>query len=273
MPELPEVETTLRGVAPYITQQTIAKVVVRQYQLRWPILPNIQQILTGKTIVDSGRRGKYLLLKTSQGAIIIHLGMSGNLRILTKAVAANKHDHVDIVFHNKAILRFTDPRRFGAFLWAEGDPCDHALLKNLGVEPLTRQFSGQYLASLARGKIVSIKSFIMDSKIVTGVGNIYAAEALFAAGIHPQSPAGSISINHLEKLVKAIKKILQHAIKRGGTSLKDFLNSEGKPGYFSNQLKVYGREGLPCVGCGQLLQLMRIGQRSTVYCGDCQPLP
>ncbi|EKD74294.1 MAG: hypothetical protein ACD_45C00006G0002 [uncultured bacterium] len=270
MPELPEVETTLRGIAPHIKQQTITNVIVRQHQLRWRIPSNIQQILTDEMIIHVERRGKYLLLKTHNGAIIIHLGMSGNLRVLAKTLPPDKHDHVDIIFHNKKILRFADPRRFGAFLWTEGNPHNHSLLKNLGVEPLTNHFSGKYLLSQAQGKTTPIKSFIMDSKIVTGIGNIYAAEALFEAGIYPESPAKSLSIERLNALTKTSKKILRHAIKRGGTTLKDFINSNGKPGYFSSQLKVYGRAGLPCVTCQAPLQLMHIGQRSTVYCAHCQ---
>jgi len=270
MPELPEVETTMRGIMPHIQQQTVQQVKVRQYSLRWPIPANIQKILVGKTIVAVERRGKYILLKTSTGALIIHLGMSGNLRILTKDMAPNKHDHVDVVFRHQKILRFTDPRRFGAFLWMEGDAHRHALLKNLGVEPLTKGFSGKYLWSCAQGRSLPIKSLLMDSKVVTGVGNIYAAEALFAAGIYPAAPAKSLSLKQCYVLAQAIKKILRHAIKRGGTTLKDFINSEGKPGYFSTQLKVYGRDSLPCVVCASTLKFLRIGQRSTVYCPHCQ---
>lgn len=270
MPELPEVETTVRGIAPHIKQQIIFKVVVRQYQLRWPIPADIQQILSAKTIVDVDRRGKYILLKIDMGAIIIHLGMSGHLRILTKDLRPDKHDHVDIVFQNKKILRFTDPRRFGAFLWVEGNPDNHPLLKSLGLEPLTKKFSGKYLQSQAKNRAVPIKSLLMDNKVVTGIGNIYATEALFAAGIHPAAPAKSLSLEQLDRLAKSSKQILQHAIKRGGTTLKDFLNSNGKPGYFSNQLKVYGRDGLSCLTCSSILQLMKIGQRSTVFCKRCQ---
>jgi formamidopyrimidine-DNA glycosylase len=270
MPELPEVETTLRGISPHIEKQTIAKTVVRERRFRWPIPSNMPQILLGKMIVNVERRAKYLLLTTHEGTIIIHLGMSGHLRILVNDHPPNKHDHVDIVFHNKKILRFTDPRRFGAFLWVEGDPHGHSLLKHLGIEPLTRGFTGRYLWLRAQGRIVPIKSFLMDNKIVNGIGNIYATEALFEAGIHPSIPANSLSVDRLECLVKSSKQILRLAIKRGGTTLKDFINSNGKPGYFSSQLKVYGRAGLPCVICHATLQLMQIGQRSTVYCKRCQ---
>lgn len=270
MPELPEVETTLRGILPHIEQQTIVKTIVREHRLRWAIPTNLAQILLGKSIVNVARRAKYLLLNLHDGTIIIHLGMSGCLRILTNDAPPNKHDHVDIVLHNKKILRFTDPRRFGAFLWVEGNPHCHPLLKNLGIEPLTKNFTGRYLWQQAKNRSVSIKSFLMDNKIVTGIGNIYATEALFAAGIHPATPANSLSIACLEKLANTSKQILRFAIKRGGTTLKDFINSDGQPGYFSNQLKVYGRRGLPCLTCNRPLQLMQIGQRSTVYCECCQ---
>ncbi len=270
MPELPEVETTLRGILPHIKQQTIAKVVVRQHRLRWPVPSHLHQVLLGKTITDIERRAKYLLIKIPGGSILIHLGMSGHLRILMKEHPPNKHDHIDIIFLNHKILRFADPRRFGAFLWIAGDPHEHLLLKNLGIEPLMKNFSGKYLYAKAQGRTMPIKSLLMDNKIVTGIGNIYATEALFAAGIHPRAPAQSLSLEQFNSLTKSIKKILRHAIKKGGTTLKDFINSDGKPGYFSNQLKAYGRAGLPCIICDTKLQSMKIGQRSTVYCKQCQ---
>lgn len=270
MPELPEVETTLRGIIPHILHHRIKKVITRQHQLRWKIPLNIQTFLINKTFVHAERRGKYILLKTRHGGVIIHLGMSGHLKILTKNQPPKKHDHVDIIFSNKIILRFTDPRRFGAFLWSEGEPSNHPLLKNLGVEPLSKKFSALYLLSQTQNKKVSIKSLIMNSKIVTGIGNIYAAEALFEAGIHPETPAKSLTKEHLHLLVKSIKNILKRAIKKGGTTLKDFSDSSGKPGYFSHQLKVYGRAGLSCTKCHTTLQTLKIGQRSTVYCKNCQ---
>jgi len=270
MPELPEVETTMRGILPHIKQQIITRVAVRESRLRWPIPSNIQSILTDQMIYDVARRAKYILFKTTEGTIILHLGMSGCLRVLTEDYPAGKHDHIDIVFQNNKILRFTDPRRFGAFLWVKGDPYHHALLKNLGIEPLTKDFSGKYLLTYAQNRKISVKAFIMDNKIVTGIGNIYATEALFAAGINPMRSAQSLSLIQWNSLTQAIKKILRCAIKRGGTTLKDFLNSDGKPGYFSNQLKVYGRMNLPCVKCQNLLQSIKLGQRSTVYCTKCQ---
>lgn len=270
MPELPEVETTLRGIEPHIENQKITHVVVRHHGLRWPIPADIANILKNQTIESLERRGKYLLFKTRKGTIILHLGMSGSLRILTQDTPAQKHDHLDLVFANHKTLRLTDPRRFGAFLWTEADPSQHELLKHLGPEPLSKNFSAEYLWQRARARKAPIKSFIMDSKIVVGVGNIYATEALFAAGIHPKLAAGKISVSRYSVLVAEIKKILRAAINQGGTTLKDFMNSEGKPGYFKFHLKAYGREGLPCVKCSTKLKEIRLGQRSTVMCPKCQ---
>lgn len=270
MPELPEVETTLRGIKPYIKDQKIVNVIIRKHELRWPIPTQIKELLLNQTVLDLERRGKYLLLKTTHGTIIIHLGMSGTLRILTEHLAPNKHDHVDIIFENNILLRFNDPRRFGSFLWISGEPTQHPLIKHLGIEPLSKQFTGTYLWTRAQNRAITIKSFIMDNKIVTGVGNIYATEALFDAGIYPAKQAKLISKQQYDVLANSIKTILKQAIKKGGTSLKDFLNSDGKPGYFSTELKVYGREGLSCLNCHTPLKLMKIGQRSTVYCNKCQ---
>jgi formamidopyrimidine-DNA glycosylase len=270
MPELPEVETTLRGIQPHLEGQKIKNVVVRQYQLRWRIPADIQKKLHGRKVVQLQRRGKYLLMELDVGTVILHLGMSGSLRILLKTCAPHKHDHVDMEFANGRILRFTDPRRFGALLWTDKNPVLHPLLKHLGPEPLAAQFTGNYLWSSIQNKTAPIKTIIMDSKIVTGVGNIYATEALFLAGVHPRIPAKSLSQTQASRLVKAIKQILRHAIKRGGTTLKDFVNSEGKPGYFVNQLKAYGRAGLPCLQCQTPLESFQIGQRTTTYCRCCQ---
>jgi len=270
MPELPEVETTLKGIEPHVIHQKIMEVTIRHFGLRWPIAANIKQILTHLRIDQLERRGKYLLFKTSKGTLILHLGMSGRLRIVTAETPVQKHDHVDIEFGNHKILRFTDPRRFGAFLWTQEDPAEHELLKHLGPEPLSQDFSGHYLWEKSRSRKVAIKAFIMDSKVVVGVGNIYATEALFAAGIHPKLAAGKISASRYDLLAKEIKKILRSAIKQGGTTLKDFVNSEGKPGYFKLQLKAYGRKGLACVNCGTKMKEIRLGQRSTVYCPTCQ---
>lgn len=270
MPELPEVETTLNGIKPLILHKKIKNVVVRHYGLRWPIPSKIKDFLIGEILISLTRRGKYLLFQTENGTIIVHLGMSGSLRILTKETPPEKHDHVDIVFSPNICLRYRDPRRFGAVLWTEEDPLDHPLLRNLGPEPLTPEFTGHYLWERAQTCKGPIKNFIMNSKMVVGVGNIYAAEALFEAGIHPKKSAQKVSLARYEALVVAIKRILQAAIQQGGTTLKDFVNSEGKKGYFSIQLKVYGRGGLECVNCQTTLKEFRLGQRSTVYCPSCQ---
>ena len=270
MPELPEVETTLRGILPHIQNQKINKVTVRHYGLRWPILSDIQTKLKNKKVTSIERRAKYLIFKLDSGNIILHLGMSGRLRILEKKTPAQKHDHIDIEFANKKILRFTDPRRFGAFIWTDENPLEHKLLASLGPEPLDKIFTGKCLFSRAENKNIAIKNFIMNNQNVVGVGNIYATEALFLAGVHPQTPAKLVSQIKLQKLVLAIKKVLRRAIQKGGTTLKDFLSSDGKPGYFSNELKVYGRSGKPCVNCDSILKSSRIGQRNTVYCASCQ---
>jgi formamidopyrimidine-DNA glycosylase len=270
MPELPEVETTLRGIQPFIQNQVIHRFVIRRANLRWPIPKANLQRLVGQAIIEVKRRGKYLLLSTDLATIIIHLGMSGRLRILDKPTIADKHDHVDIIFNNGCLLRFTDPRRFGALLCSEADPYQHPLLKHLGVEPLSRQFSVHYLKRQLQHKRLAIKSAIMDPCIVVGVGNIYATEALFIAAISPIKSAKTLSLAELKRLLRAIKSILRRAIRHGGSSLKDFLNSEGEPGYFSQKLQVYGRAGLPCLQCKSILQFIRIGQRSTVYCPHCQ---
>ncbi len=270
MPELPEVETTLRGIESHILHHKIKQIDIRQYRLRWPIFSDLANLLKNHSILTIKRRAKYLLLETSNGTLIIHLGMSGSLRILTQPSPAGKHDHVDITFAHEKILRYTDPRRFGAILWTMEDPAQHPLLKNLGPEPLSRAFSGNYLWKRAQGKKVAVKVFLMDNANVVGVGNIYATESLFAAGIDPRSPAETISEIRYKKLVLAVKTILRKAIQCGGTTLKDFVDSDGKPGYFSLQLKAYGREGLPCSRCKTKLTAIRLGQRNTVYCERCQ---
>lgn len=270
MPELPEVETTLRGIQPHIEGQQISKITVRHHQLRWPIPRHLNQLLQNKVIHQVQRRAKYLLLDLQIGTLILHLGMSGSLKILSHATPAQKHDHIDFELKNKKILRFTDPRRFGAVLWTEDDPMMHALLKNLGPEPLSKEFSGRYLWQRAQKKQTNIKSFIMNNKIVVGVGNIYAAEALFLAKLHPQRAVNTMTQDQFEQLAKAIKVILRQSIKKGGTTLKDFVDSNGQPGYFSQSLKVYGRVGLACEVCGTKLQSARLGQRSTVFCVKCQ---
>lgn len=270
MPELPEVEVSLRGIAPHVLQQTINAVEIRHTQLRWPIIRGVERKLIGGTVRTLQRRAKYLLLHINDGGLIIHLGMSGRLRILTEALPAQRHDHVDIHFANGKSLRFTDPRRFGAFIWSDTDPLLHHLLAHLGKEPLERSCNGAYLWAKARGKKMAVKTFIMDQKVIVGVGNIYANEALFMANIHPEQAAGEISVGRYNVLAHAIKTVLRGAIRRGGTTLRDFLDSDGKPGYFIQHLAVYGRQGLPCVRCGETLAALRISQRSTVFCRYCQ---
>jgi len=270
MPELPEVETTRRGIEPYIVNQTIQQIIIREHQLRWKIPSKLVKELPGKKITKVIRRGKYLLFFIDQGTLILHLGMSGSLLLFADNRSHKKHDHVDILFVNNITLRFTDPRKFGAVLFTTEDPLNHPLLAKLGPEPLTQAFSPKHLATLAKNRTICIKSFIMDSKVVVGIGNIYATEALFLARINPNAITKSISAARLSELVYVIKKILRAAIKQGGTTLKDFVDSEGKPGYFAQKLKVYGRAGQACLSCDTTLLAVRISNRNTVYCPKCQ---
>ena len=270
MPELPEVETTRRGIAPHIIDQEIVKATVREHQLRWPVPAGLPRFLKGQTVDSVDRRAKYLLLGTAAGTLMIHLGMSGSLRIVKAGEPALKHDHVDIAFADDKVLRFRDPRKFGSMHWITGDCAEHPLLCKLGPEPLSNDFTSDYLFALSRKRKAPIKSFIMDSHVVVGVGNIYANEALFRAGIRPTAEAGRISALRYARLVPIIKEILDEAIQVGGTTLRDFLGSDGAPGYFRQSLAVYGRKGMPCQVCGSVLKEIRLGQRSTVYCGKCQ---
>lgn len=270
MPELPEVETTKNGITPHILHKTVAQVIVRHPTLRWPIPKNLSELLTLHTVTAIERRGKYILLTINHGTLILHLGMSGVLRIVQNDTPVAKHDHVDIQFKNGTCLRFSDPRRFGCVLWTDEDPRQHDLLKSLAPEPLAREFNAEYLFAKSRKKTVSAKQFLMNNHHVVGVGNIYANEALFAAGVSPKRKAGKLTLNESTMLVTEIKKVLRKAIKFGGTTLKDFTNSDGKPGYFRNELQVYGRGGEPCPKCGTTLKEIRQGGRATVYCGKCQ---
>ena len=270
MPELPEVETTRVGIAPHLVGETVVKIVVRETRLRWPVPGHLKRKITGQTLRKLSRRAKYLIFTFDKGGMLIHLGMSGSLRILTAPLKAEKHDHVDFVFSSGKILRFRDPRRFGCILWAEGDPLQHPLLVNLGPEPLGEEFNGEYLFTKSRGRKQSVKTFIMDSHIVVGVGNIYANEALFAAGIHPGRKAGNITRPRYEKLAGAVKTVLEKALAKGGTTLRDFVNGAGEPGYFRHELQVYDRAGEPCVKCHAPIRVRRLGQRSTFYCPHCQ---
>ncbi len=269
MPELPEVETTKNGITPHIEGQTVSRILIRQAQLRWLIPDSIQQ-MQGQVIKSIERRAKYLLLNTSIGTAIIHLGMSGSLRIVDIGTEAEKHDHVDIDFRHGKTLRLRDPRRFGAVLWTQEPVQHHTLICKLGPEPLSDDFTAEYLYQQAKNRLVSIKVFIMNAHIVVGVGNIYASESLFMAGIHPKRAAGRISLKRIEKLVTSIKQVLQKSIEQGGTTLKDFANAEGQSGYFQVALQVYGRTGEPCPHCSTPIKQIKLGQRSTFYCPACQ---
>ncbi|MCL6270815.1 bifunctional DNA-formamidopyrimidine glycosylase/DNA-(apurinic or apyrimidinic site) lyase [Sansalvadorimonas sp. 2012CJ34-2] len=270
MPELPEVETTRRGISPHIKNQKIADVIVRQPKLRWPVRDDLPQLLKDKELLDVTRRAKYLLLTFPNGTLIGHLGMSGSMRILPASTPAEKHDHVDIVFANGKLLRLTDPRRFGALLWAEGDPNNHKVLAELGPEPLSEEFSGDRLYQRSRSRRQAVKTFIMDNHNVVGVGNIYASEALFMAGIRPDIHCGKISRQRYDKLAQAIKKVLERAITVGGTTLKDFVGGDGKPGYFAIELTMYGRSGEPCKTCGTTIKEIKLSNRASCYCPECQ---
>jgi formamidopyrimidine-DNA glycosylase len=270
VPELPEVETTCRGISPHITGKRVKAVIVRQAKLRWPIPPELKKALPGQKIQNVTRRGKYLLLGATKGTVIIHLGMSGSLKMVDESKTPEKHNHFDIVFSNNQALRLHDPRRFGAVLWTTRPPLQHPLLSSLGPEPLDENFNADYLFERSRKRKVNIKTFIMNSKIVVGVGNIYASETLFRSGIRPTAAAGKISIIRYQRLVNAIKDVLQAAIAEGGTTLRDFTNSEGKPGYFKQKLLVYGRAGEPCTVCGKPVKCSQQNQRTTYYCSHCQ---
>lgn len=270
MPELPEVETTRKGIAPYVVGEVVKDIIIRERQLRWPIPTSLKRSLKNQLIRKLRRRAKYLLFYTDNGCMLLHLGMSGSLRVLQDKQAPEKHDHVDIVFESGHALRFRDPRKFGSILWTTDDPMDHKLIHHLGPEPLSNEFETTYLYARSRKRTQAIKTFIMDSRIVVGVGNIYANEALFMAGINPAQKAGKVSKLRFEKLVVAIKQVLNSAIKKGGTTLRDFINGEGKPGYFRNELQVYDRKDEACNNCKTPIKMIRLGQRSTFYCSFCQ---
>ncbi len=270
MPELPEVETIRRGIATHLENQFIQTVIVREHRLRWPVPDHLADILPGQQVQRIVRRGKYLLFQCTTGHILIHLGMSGNLRLLPPSTPVKKHDHLDLIFDHQRCLRYHDPRRFGSVLWTTEPIFNHPLLSNLGPEPLSSDFTGEYLHHLAHKRNVAVKNYIMDSHIVVGVGNIYANEALFLAGIHPARPAGEVSRTRYQKLVTHVKQVLTRAIAMGGTTLRDFSDSTGQQGYFRQALQVYGRAGEACVNCGNLIQVQRIGQRASYFCKKCQ---
>lgn len=274
MPELPEVETTRRGLAPHVEGRRVREVVLRRPDLRWPIPREVSELLPGQRITAVRRRAKYLLLDTEVGSALLHLGMSGSLRVLPPSTAVTTHDHVDVALDAasgspRRVLRFNDPRRFGCLLW-QPPGTTHELLRDLGPEPLSDAFDGEYLFALSRGRKAPVKVFLMDQRVVVGVGNIYVAEALFAAGVSPLRAAGRVSRESYLRIAESIRHILQYAITRGGTTLRDFLSPDGAPGYFEQELSVYGREGEPCKTCGRALTLTTIGQRATVWCRHCQ---
>ncbi len=269
MPELPEVETTRRGLAPHLTGRRVLGATLRRETLRWPIAREIETVLPGQRIDAVRRRAKYLLLDTAAGSALLHLGMSGSLRVLPADTPVRTHDHVDLLLESDRVLRFNDPRRFGCLLWQPSGEV-HPLLAALGPEPLSTAFDGDHLFALSRGRSAPVKNFLMDQSVVVGVGNIYAAEALFAAGVSPLRPAGRISRQRYLRLAVAVKQILGHAIDRGGTTLRDFISPDGAPGYFEQELSVYGRGGLSCRRCGRVLKQVLIGQRASVWCGHCQ---
>lgn len=268
MPELPEVETTRKGISPYLENQAIRSITVWNNKLRWPVSPELEEL---RSVLVSGvfRRGKYIIIASDLGAILVHLGMSGSLRLSAPDKELKKHDHVVLALDSELELRFNDPRRFGCILWTP-DWTQHPLIVHLGPEPLSDAFTGRYLYQKARSRKTGIKQFVMDAQNVVGVGNIYANEALFLSGISPKRQAGRVSLQRMELLAENIKYVLQRSIEQGGTTLRDFVNSDGNPGYFKQQLNVYGRAGLPCPGCKSALKEIRQNNRSSVYCSKCQ---
>ena len=269
MPELPEVETSRRGIEPWIVDRTITRVTVRDRRLRWPVPRGIESRLRGQAIHSVGRRAKYLLINTANGTAVIHLGMTGSVFIVDHGTPAGVHDHFDIELDSGKTLRFRDPRRFGCFFFSK-QPLKHRLLADLGPEPLGDAFDGDYLWKTSRGRKVSVKQFIMNAHVVVGVGNIYASESLFLAGINPKRAAGRIARHRYDNLADSIRSVLARSIKAGGTTLRDFYGGDGEPGYFKQQLEVYDREGEHCRTCNTLIKAIVQGQRSTYYCKSCQ---
>jgi formamidopyrimidine-DNA glycosylase len=269
MPELPEVEVCRRGIEPHVLNQNVSDVVVRNAKMRWPITPTISDIC-GEKVVSVNRRAKYLLLGTSKGILMLHLGMSGTIRVIDKDTPITKHDHFDLVLENGLALRLNDPRRFGSVLWVTEDINEHPLIKKLGPEPLSPDFTDDHLYQMSRNKTAPIKTFIMNNHVLVGVGNIYANESLFKAGIDPRKQAGKVLKKRYLELTRHIKQTLAHAIEQGGTTLKDFTQSDGKPGYFAQELLAYGRGGQPCFICKEKLKEIKQAGRATVFCPQCQ---
>ena len=270
MPELPEVETACRGIRPHLIAQRVANVVVRQRQLRWPVPTALIKTLPGQIIRTVQRRAKYILIGTDAGTALLHLGMSGSLRIVSGSTEPTKFDHVDIVLINGQCLRLRDPRRFGSLLWTTGDPARHKLLKNLGPEPLGLDFNGDYLYTASRQRKIAVRDFLMNSQVLAGIGNIYANECLFLAAIRPQRAAGKVTRERYQRLAVAIRETLEKAIRAGGTTLRDFQNADGLPGYFQQTLNVYGRKGELCLHCDTPVRGVKLGQRSAFFCPQCQ---
>lgn len=273
MPELPEVETTRRGLEPHLTGQRIEDMTVRNRNLRWPVPRNLPALVRGRTVRAVRRRGKYLLIDCGNGWLLLHLGMSGSLRVVPSQTPPGKHDHVDLLLGSGQAVRLTDPRRFGCVLWCDADPAQHKLMATLGPEPLDGEFVAHWLHARTRGRSAPIKSVLMDSHTVAGIGNIYASEALFLARIHPATPARQLSLKQCEKLVSAVRETLLAAIAAGGSSLRNFVGSDGKPGYFQQQYAVYGRSGESCRICFTVIRNEALGQRSSYFCPRCQRLP
>jgi formamidopyrimidine-DNA glycosylase len=269
MPELPEVETIRRGLVPLVTESTISGLTVRERRLRWPIAPKLAGQVKGRRISSIRRRGKYLLLEIDGGCLMIHLGMSGSLRYLSRPESPVLHDHYDIGLEDGSMLRYNDPRRFGSLHFTRA-PDEHPLLRDLGPEPLGDEFTGEYLWRRCRGRKSAIKQLIMSAGIVAGIGNIYANEALHRAGIHPSRAAGRISLERMSRLRDEIRAVLEDALRSGGTTLRDFVGSDGRPGYFRQSLSAYERDGQPCRRCATTIVRRVLGQRATYYCPTCQ---
>lgn len=270
MPELPEVETTRRGIAPYVRGRVVSRVIVYDHRLRWPVPADLDRRMRGATIESVDRRSKYLLLRTRAAALVVHLGMTGTLRVWHEPPPRGTHDHVDIRFDGGLVLRYRDPRRFGAILWVPVPVEEHPLLASLGPEPFDAAFDADYLWRTTRSRRAAIKLALMDNAVVTGVGNIYANEALFRAGIRPGLEARRLSRPRLARLVASVREVLAEAIDKGGTTLRDYVGSDGRAGYFQLEHFVYGRAGLPCRVCGTTIRGVRLGQRSAFYCPRCQ---
>lgn len=270
MPELPEVETTLRGIERFVVGHRIEQAVLRHTGLRWPITRGFASHVVGQTVQQLRRRAKYLIFDLDAGAILLHLGMSGSLRVLPAHTPVRPHDHVDLVLDSDRVIRFNDPRRFGCVLWVAEDPLQHPLLASLAPEPLSDEFDADYLADACRGRSVAIKQLLMNGQVVVGVGNIYASEALFRSRIRPRRSARRLRREEIAALVQAVKDVLQDAIRAGGTTLRHYVNAEGNPGYFRQKLFVYGRSGEPCLVCGSAIKHFVQGQRSTYFCPSCQ---